>query len=546
ALAAPRARRARRHRAPAVIAAAAFDDLRSPLLAAPVDAPRSPPAAAVPPPSELYAAALRAYAASRCEEAIAPLQRVLEGETADSPAHVERAELLLGECLLRLGYVHSAFAVLDGIARRGEDHSQLDQALAPLGRIGERVADPASVVESIGRYREDRLVRLEGTAQHDALLHLMARARYAEADFDAAARLFARVRAGSRWYLPARYWEGVSHVRRRRVRPAAAAFRAVIDASSSDRYGSSGERERHRDLAWMALARVTYSAAAPGRAEADAARQSQLLTSALDAWQRVPFGSEHGLDAFFEESWALYVLGEHARALGHVHGLLAPQLEDRPFPEAYVLRATAYYEHCRYRAAETAIADFHRRYDSLLTSIAHREQAIDDPGAAYAFLDDVRSGRGPGGLEGLVLRSAFQDRELARQMIQVRSIDAELARIGASRAPLAGSTLALRLEQELSILRSLAVGRAGESVRARVRRIGDDLRARANEVDTVQLEIETARRRALQAGAPLTSSPERPVAIVAVQGDQMWPFDGEYWEDELPYYREAITSICAR
>ena len=27
---------------------------------------------------------------------------------------------------------------------------------------------------------------------------------------------------------------------------------------------------------------------------------------------------------------------------------------------------------------------------------------------------------------------------------------------------------------------------------------------------------------------------------------QMWPFDGEYWRDELGFYRQQVTSRCGR
>ncbi|UJR82219.1 hypothetical protein [Sandaracinus amylolyticus] len=495
-------------------------------------------------PSTLHADALRAYAAGRCDEAMPMLQRVVEGESEDAPAAIERAELLLAECLFRGGFVQSSFAMVDAIARRGEAHTQHDEALDLLGRIAQRAPDPDALVDTVSHYSEDRLVRLQGTPSHDALLHLLARARYLAGDFDAAARLFARARTGTRWYVPSRYWEGIAHVRRRRAQPATQAFQAVIDAVGTDRDGGSGEREHLRDLARIAIARVAYTAATPGRESADPARQTVLLERALEAWQRVDFGSVHGLDAFFEESWALYLLGEHARALGHVHGLLSPQLEDRVHPEALVLRATIYFEHCRYEAAERSVADFHTRYDALLDRIGAQERGLDDADAAYALLDAVRSDRGPSGVLGRVLRTTFADREIARQLVLVRSIDAEIARV--DRASFAGTSLAARVAQELAIQRALAVTRAGESVRTRIARLADELRARANEIDTVQLEIETARRRALEDGVPLTREPERPTSIVAVQGDQIWPFDGEYWDDELPYYREHVTSICTR
>jgi hypothetical protein len=34
---------------------------------------------------------------------------------------------------------------------------------------------------------------------------------------------------------------------------------------------------------------------------------------------------------------------------------------------------------------------------------------------------------------------------------------------------------------------------------------------------------------------------------VEVDGEhQVWPFDGEYWRDELGFYRQQVTSQCGR
>jgi len=506
--------------------------------AAPVSSKLGGPTPAPPEPSAVLASALRAHAAARCAEAIVDLQRVVEGETVDSPADAGRAELLLAECLHRLGYPHASLAVLASIAGAGEDHPGFLPALPTLALLTPRLPDLRELTAVIGRYPEEALATLAPEARA-TLGYAMGRARYDEGELDAAARLFSGVPAGAPWYVPARYYEGVTHVRRHRARPAADAFAAVVDDVGTPADGGIGERARYRDLAWLALGRLYYSVAGPGRDGGDLDARSELLARAVTAWQRVPFGSEHGLDAFFEESWALYVLGEHARALGHIHGLLSPFFEDRLFPEALVLRATVEYEHCRYEAAEQAVRDFHDRYDGLLDAVEGQERAIGDAPAGFALLSEVRAGRGPTGLLGRVLQSAFEDRELARQLVHVGSIDAEAARLSAAGAPLRGSSLAARIAQEHAVARALAIERAGEAVRARLRWIADGLRDRANDADTA-----TRRREALASGLPLTTAPERPVPIVAVQGDQEWPFDGEYWEDEVEHYREAITSLC--
>ena len=34
--------------------------------------------------------------------------------------------------------------------------------------------------------------------------------------------------------------------------------------------------------------------------------------------------------------------------------------------------------------------------------------------------------------------------------------------------------------------------------------------------------------------------------IVGLSGGQLWPFDGEFWPDELPRYRQSIANRCGR
>ncbi|MFN7700561.1 MAG: sigma-70 family RNA polymerase sigma factor [Deltaproteobacteria bacterium] len=495
-------------------------------------------------PSALHASAMRRVAADQCDEAAPLLSRVVEGETSDAAERVEQAELALARCLFTLGYVITAASVADAIATRSDHRARL-ATLELLARLGERLPDPRAVVGTVGHYRANEL--LDAEPRHlGTLRYLLGRARYEEGGLEEAAVLFASVPPGHRFHVPARYLEGMSHVRARHARQAIAAFEAVRAASQGTAGGGSGERDRYRDLARLALARVRYTAARPGQGER-ASRRVALLEDALETWQEIPFGGEAGLEAFFEESWALYVLDDSPRALGHIHGLLAPQLRERPHPEAQVLRATIYFEHCRFEAARHTVDDFHARFDPLLAELEQLEGSLAETDMAYAWLESVRSGRSPlRGEAGEVVRAALDDRELARLVVSVRAIEAEGERLAHAPSEIREGSLGMRIAQELALARSFTVELGGRLVRERLARVTGALRDRANEIDTIALELDTVTRRALESGAQLTSEPERPAPIVAVQGDQVWPFDGEYWEDELPYYRELVTDLCVR
>lgn len=65
-------------------------------------------------------------------------------------------------------------------------------------------------------------------------------------------------------------------------------------------------------------------------------------------------------------------------------------------------------------------------------------------------------------------------------------------------------------------------------------------------LDTVEIEMTTARRaeRTRPNRAPM--GPAEGGRVWAIQGGQRWPFDGEWWTDELPSFRQEVASRCGR
>lgn len=531
ALAAPARPRARRAR-PAVTSTAPEAEAVVALAAALPPSTAVAPEAA--PPSATYAAALAEYARGCCDCAVTPLQRVVEGSTDDGEPAVQRAELLLGTCLARIGYVESARLVLDGIVARGPEHRSFSEALGELSRLAPRLPDPSVLVSTFRRDDEARIAGEADPAAASAAAYLAGRARYEDAELGAAVTLLARVAPSSPFHRPARFYEGLAEVRLHHAARAEAAFVAVIDASSGD--------DRFRDMATLALARLYYAAAESRHDEGDeaAARERALLDRALAAWRRVPTSSEQFLDAFFEESWALYLAGDDERALGHVFGLLSPFFEEVEHPEAFVIRGTIHYEHCLFDEAEADVREFHARYDAVLPAIA-RLSALDDEGvialheSGDSALDGVTRG---------MVRSSIHDRDTLRRAEHARAIAAEAERLVAS--PFGDGPLGARLVPELSVEHGIARARLADTVRERLRAVEDALIARMNEMDTIALETTTARRDVLTGAAVLTEESRHEREVIAELGFEVWPFDGEYWADEVTSYREVVSDRCGR
>src|SRR5690606_20956879 len=123
--------------------------------------------------------------------------------------------------------------------------------------------EPAGIIEKVGRYDISQIEQFnnqEGKQFYAQLVYLLGRSKYAQGDFEKAIELFEQVPRSSKWYVQARMFAGITHVRLRQARPAIQSFRSIIDALEEGDVETE-EEDRIRDLAWLSLARVYYTAA---------------------------------------------------------------------------------------------------------------------------------------------------------------------------------------------------------------------------------------------------------------------------------------------
>src|SRR5690606_18994055 len=385
---------------------------------------------------------------------------------------------------------------------------------------------------------------------YNHLIYLMGRYKYQQLEFDEAVALFQRVDRQSDYYVYARFFEGISHVRLRRAQPAIQSFRAIIEAIDQGVTGID-DTQRMRDLAWLSLARVYYTAS--NRTDAETGERQidgRLLGNAVEAWNRIGTGSEYWLDALFEESWAFFLADEYSRALGNIHTLYSPYFDDAYYPEALVLKAVVFFSACQIPNAEAMIALFHERYDPVNTELQNALAQFQDNQAFFDFLQRVRSGEAnlSPRIRGIVA-SSLSDRTLLRHLEYVRLLEAEEARLNQAPDEFRNSSLGSRILQDIFVAKSFAVDQTGDLARGRYSRLIDELNELMTQVDTVELEIATYTRGQLSQEMREQQTQVQRARGLNVEVDeehQVWPFDGEYWRDELGFYRQQVTSQCGR
>jgi hypothetical protein len=505
------------------------------------------------PPSEALANALRLYQQEQYPEAAVQFQRVVEGETQDAPANVQKAQFFLGKSLYHLRYYQSALAVFDEISEMGRNHLFFDQTLQWLAQLGSQLPEPAGIIDKIGRFGVDQLEQFntaDNADLYNQLLYLMGRSKYNQGEFEQAIELFRQVDRTNKWYVKARFFEGISYIRMRKAQPAATAFREIIEALDEGDVRGVDDKNRMKDLAWISLARVYYTAA--NKVSADGVREVDgvLLGNAVEAWNKIDSDSEYWLDALFEESWAFFLADEYSRALGNVHTLYSPYFKQAFYPEALVLKAVVFFTNCQMKNATAMVQLFHEKYDPVKDKLDELLQKYQDNAQFFEFLKKLRAGEANLAPEVRgIIGSALSDRAVLANLEYVALLEQEEKTLNKAPSQFRGSSLGARILQDILVAKAFAIDQAGEIAKARYNRLVDEMQDLANQIDTVEIEVLNFERgqlgQALQ--EQMTAASESTGGDVYISPEHnVWPFNGEYWRDELGYYRQQVTYRCGR
>lgn|GEM_PF-4522492 len=276
----------------------------------------------------------------------------------------------------------------------------------------------------------------------------------------------------------------------------------------------------------------------------------EFYEAAADSYGRVEPGRPLWPDAREEQAWAYFQNGQSDLALGNAVSLASPWGRMVPTPEVDLIKGIARLETCRFDEARQTAEDLR---DELATtvaamdgwlSIATPETAWDD---SFGALDGGVGSRRAGAVPAGVWRVALRDRTLAARAAEVASLEAELDRI-AQQKPVwvdaVGTALMNDLHRDLARAREAAGARVVASLQ-RQRAHLVDVQAQA---DVLAFEAVDGQRRMLQ---ELARSPEPAVTGAGAPIDfavdtqlVYWPFNGEFWADELDSYRVVMPSVC--
>jgi tetratricopeptide (TPR) repeat protein len=483
-----------------------------------------------------------------------------------SGLHTE-ARYVVAKALYRMGLYHSALGEFSKILSLGPQTKFFKTSLEWLFFISRKTKNETVVLDEIARYAnyefpekfrsEFRYLLARYHFVRGRALDQVGQTAEADKSFEEVKRLALTVPRTDAFYPRVKFLQGIALFRfgtkqksadgRRgdtNMMQSIEAMKEVIRLTRPNPAKSGEEAKLDqslRELAFMQLARTHYG--------------MQQNRYAIFYFNKIERGTTQWLESMFESSWANYRVGQYEQALGNLITLSSPFFREEYFPEALILKAVIYYENCRYRESTLILQDFERTYLPVHDQLDQLVKKNMDAGEYYSVLAEVQK-KNKEGLEKngtdiileRILRLALTDQDLKKTNDSILELEGEMDLIGEKGDTFKYSELSKSLLEGLKEQRVSLISRAGIMAKGKLETELMALKQLLANGLRIKFETTTKEKEFLEeqlkAGGR-TAIVKKYRYSVAVPDDQLyWPYEGEYWRDELGTYQYTMTKGC--
>lgn len=343
-------------------------------------------------------------------------------------------------------------------------------------------------------------------------------------------------------YPEARYLEGVAvlgtvqsdDALRKVASDALNAFQDAIIAAEQERGGN----EEILQLGYLALARTFY--------------ELGFYNVALYYYQKLPTESSRNAEAKLEQAWTYFLKNDYKKALGVFHMLHSPYYDKWFFPDLELLEATVYLNLCKFDKSKLALAELDQRYLSkqqTLKDFITKMQGQEPSEAWNAMVGYYGEGDGEAktGLPQMFADAVLDDLAFFNTYKQVQALKAERDALKANIGALGefGEDVLSAVEERLK----LKIDEGGLLVLQKLGEIDQELSTLSLQATQISFDIDKEEKDTLAARLANPDYKKETVqagtTLLVVADDwHPWPFEGEYWLDEVASYRSNLRTEC--
>ena len=315
------------------------------------------------------------------------------------------------------------------------------------------------------------------------------------------------------------------------VKGASQAFQAAVVAGEAQ--GVAGQPVV--DLAYLALARLAY--------------EFEQFDAAIYYYKKISKNSPKLANAFYEAGWTYFLKNDTSRALGTFHALHSPFFAHQFYPELWVLEATTFVNLCQAEHAEAAMNMFATEVLVLAPPLRDFLKKNKRPEDFYASFVESVNKKTASSLPRRLQSPVLSNVEFFNLYKTIQQIDKEEAMIKSNLTQLGafGQDLLARLGQ----LKNERISEAGVVIQKTLRQTEKDISTYQDKLD--QLKVDLADLTLNKIEGEIKGEKPAAEAGVATQGNlaiagsdsMVWPFEGEFWKDEIGAYRAFVKEQCS-
>lgn len=455
-------------------------------------------------------------------------------EGGENSANVQDAQYYIGQALYKLKLYVSAYQYFSQITQVGPGHRHYDDSLEWFLKIHRELPGDMNSLYSLSTFPENMYPH----QYKDDLYYYVGQYHYTQGNLTQAIKALSKVsRRTPLLFIKSTFLKGVSYVRKRQIEgdpkdmlKAAQSFaHALSFLSGSNLKGP--KIEKITDMLLITMARVFYS--------------NGEYKKAMKYYNSISQNSSYWLDSLFELSWNYYQMRQYPHALGNLETLRSPYFSQQYYPEAFVLKAVILFMNCHYADAITEINRSYKEYWDVLQELRRVLKKYKEPAPFYRYLARISTHGAKYSIKvKRIFNAALADKKVRRNFEYVMRVNSEYKKLRALSSDPVAKRLVQILLPDIVAFRELSTEKAGRLARDRMKRVYKDLRHILAEALKVRFECNNAMAGKLSGKLKSVQVKSAKKVFKLDNEHRRWPFDGEYWKDELGSYYYPIRSYC--
>lgn len=286
--------------------------------------------------------------------------------------------------------------------------------------------------------------------------------------------------------------------------------------------------------------------------------QNKNWEEAIELYRQIPKDNPVYRQSLLEMSWALFRSGQFRSAMSPLQTLHSPFYQNFYDPESLVLRGVILLFICKFDEIEKILQTYDYVYkpglislDAFLGLDPSPDQVFDEVNKAYQDLARTRKGQelqSTSRLPFFISRSLLEEQDVKRMVEYLDKLKKEKALLEKVTAGKGGAGLKAYGSKVISSRQKYAQNKIGRMSLTHLKFRQAEINDMGMQMDFLKYEMLNGQRESLRRKMSKTQlqteDKELSRNYYVQNGYRYWPFQGEYWRDEIGNYQYVGVNSC--